>query len=112
MGSFLRKYLSIRSRLGLDDKTFAIAFVSLFMQIMGILQIPAFLGPSFSPFGVKILSPFMDSSTWIVGKGQSEYSGARHGPSQDGKPRVVKHDRNKPDEAERTKKVKSKSKQL
>lgn len=35
---------------GLDDRTFAIAFVSLFMQIVGILHMPIFLGPNFSPF--------------------------------------------------------------
>ena len=34
-----------------DDDTFATAFVSLFMQVMGILQLPEFLGPSFTPFG-------------------------------------------------------------
>lgn len=33
-----------------DERTFAIAFVSLFMQIVGILQLPQFLGSSFSPF--------------------------------------------------------------
>jgi len=35
---------------GLDDKTFAMVVVSLFMQIVGILQLPAFLGPGFSPY--------------------------------------------------------------
>lgn len=39
-------------KMGLDDKTFAITFVGAFMQITGILQLPAFLGPSFSPFTV------------------------------------------------------------
>ena len=33
-----------------DERAFATAFVSLFMQMAGILQLPAFLGPSFSPF--------------------------------------------------------------
>ncbi len=35
---------------GLDDRTFATAAVSLFMQIVGILHMPIFLGPNFSPF--------------------------------------------------------------
>lgn len=35
---------------GLDNATFGVCFVSLFMQIVGILQLPRFLGPSFSPF--------------------------------------------------------------
>lgn len=52
IGNFLRS--SIQSvpglQLGLDDRTFAIALVSLFMQIMGICQMPHFFGPSFSPF--------------------------------------------------------------
>ena len=36
-------------QMGLDDSTFALVFVSAFMQITGMLQIPQFLGPSFSP---------------------------------------------------------------
>jgi predicted alpha/beta superfamily hydrolase len=34
----------------LEDRTFAIVFVSLCVQIVGILQLPEFLGSSFSPF--------------------------------------------------------------
>ena len=34
----------------LDDKTFAILIVSSFMQVVTILQMPAFLGTSFNPF--------------------------------------------------------------
>ena len=67
MGILLRRYFPVASALGLDDQTFAASFVSLFMQIMGILQISAFLGPSFSPFGV-VLNPWKDSSTWTLGK--------------------------------------------
>ena len=37
-------------RMGLDEATFAAVLVSLFMQIMGLLQMPDFFGPSFSPF--------------------------------------------------------------
>ena len=33
-----------------DDRAFAMACVSLFMQVVGILQLPEFLGGSFSPF--------------------------------------------------------------
>ena len=66
--------------LGLDDDTFATAFVSLFMQVMGILQLPEFLGPSFTPFGSAILNPFMDASTWSVGLTETEY--AKHAASK------------------------------
>ena len=34
----------------LDDRTFAFVMVGIFMQVMGMLQTPALLGPSFSPF--------------------------------------------------------------
>lgn len=74
VGTTLRQYMYLPEILGLDDRTFAAVFVALFMQIMGILQIPAFLGPSFSPFGVEILGPFGDSTTWTVGKTESEWS--------------------------------------
>jgi hypothetical protein len=37
---------------GFDDKKFAIIFVSAFMQITGILRMPEFFGPSFSPFNI------------------------------------------------------------
>ena len=59
---------------GMDDKTFACCFVSLFMQITGILQMPQFLGPSFTPFGSAILSPFFDPNTWTVGKYEGAYA--------------------------------------
>jgi hypothetical protein len=39
-------------KLGLDDKTFPIVFVSIFMHTMALLQLPYFLGASFSPFTV------------------------------------------------------------
>lgn len=72
----LRRYFPLAKMLGLDDRTFATAFVSLFMQIMGILQIPAFLGPSFTPFtsSHKILNPWRDPSTWTVGKPGAEWT--------------------------------------
>jgi hypothetical protein len=74
VGTTLRQFIYLPEMLDLDDRTFAAVFVALFMQVMGILQIPAFLGPSFSPFGVKVLSPFRDSATWTVGKTESEWS--------------------------------------
>mmetsp|Transcript_34181 Transcript_34181/g.78910 ORF Transcript_34181/g.78910 Transcript_34181/m.78910 type:complete len:317 (-) Transcript_34181:228-1178(-) len=35
---------------GISDEVFAALVVSIFMQIMGILQLPQFLGPQFNPF--------------------------------------------------------------
>ena len=49
----------------LDDKMFAMMLVSLFMQVVTILQLPAFLGPSFNPFtmiGDLISAPFASAS--------------------------------------------------
>lgn len=48
-----------------DEATFAKAFVSLFMQVVGILQLPIFLGPSFSPFNElhKLLTASLGGST-------------------------------------------------
>lgn len=34
----------------LEERAFAVAFVSLFMQVIAILQMPMFFGGSFSPF--------------------------------------------------------------
>jgi len=52
IGELLRSALAPVQALlpGVDDRTFAIASVSLFMQVVGVLQLPAFLGGSFSPF--------------------------------------------------------------
>ena len=52
IGENLRAILAPAQELfpSVDERSLAIAFVSLFMQITGILQLPAFLGPSFSPF--------------------------------------------------------------
>jgi len=74
VGTTLRRTILLADWIGLDDKTFATTFVSLFMQVMGILQIPAFLGPHFSPFGVKIIAPWLDSTTWSVAKTESEWA--------------------------------------
>jgi hypothetical protein len=64
----------VKDLLGIDDKAFAACVVTYFMQVMGILQLPAFLGPQFSPFGLDLLNPWKDSSTWTVaGKEESLY---------------------------------------
>jgi hypothetical protein len=36
--------------MGLDERTFAMAFVAFFMQVSGLLQLPHFFGPGYSPF--------------------------------------------------------------
>ena len=55
--NFVRSFANGALMLSMDDRTFAIVFVSLFMQVMGILRLPQFLGPSFSPFDTR--------SNWI-----------------------------------------------
>jgi len=74
IGITLRKIMPISKIFDLDDKTFALAYVSLFMQVVGILQMPQFLGPSFTPFGPSMLNPFFDPSTWSVGKYEGAYA--------------------------------------
>lgn len=39
-------------QMGLDDRTFCVAIISIFMQVMYLLQLPELLGPSFSPFSM------------------------------------------------------------
>ena len=39
-------------KMGLDDRTFCVAIISIFMQVMYFLQLPELLGPSFSPFSM------------------------------------------------------------
>ena len=74
IGNLLRNHMPIAKLFDMDDKTFAYCVVSGFMQVMGILQMPQFLGPSFTPFGTAILNPFFDPSTWTVGKYQGAYA--------------------------------------
>ena len=52
LGEYLRCLMTPVHALfpNVDDRTFAIAFASLFMQVTGILQTPFFLGASWSPF--------------------------------------------------------------
>jgi hypothetical protein len=55
IGTTLRQYCyptMLREMLGYDDKTFAGLFVSIFMQVTGLLQLPNFYGPTFSPFEI------------------------------------------------------------
>jgi hypothetical protein len=70
IGNWLRQYLFPESvRMGLDASTFAACLVSIFMQIMGFLQMPDFLGPTFSPFHVIALpgaSPKKDNHTSVA----------------------------------------------
>ena len=82
IGIWLRSAFPEAVRMGLDEATFAAAFVSLFMQVTGLLQMPDFLGPSFSPFGVEILSPWKDSSTWSWSKKESVYSNRKKAKQQ------------------------------
>lgn len=61
----VRKVMQLIPReliMGLSIETFVIAGVAIFMQINGILQMPEFFGPSFSPF---------DLITWPYRKLQS-----------------------------------------
>ena len=74
IGNALRNYMPIRKLFDMDDKTFGYCVVSGFMQVMGILQMPDFLGPSFTPFGTAILTPFFDPSTWTLGKYEGAYA--------------------------------------
>ena len=62
IGNFMRNAINLVPgiKFGLSDKQFIIVFLSGFMQIMGILQLPSFLGPSFSPF--NFISVFFDTS--------------------------------------------------
>lgn len=60
IGTWLRTAVPVR--FGLDDATFAAAVVSLFMQGMGILQLPRFYGPNFSPFAIL----FHHATQWMA----------------------------------------------
>mmetsp|Transcript_25391 Transcript_25391/g.24331 ORF Transcript_25391/g.24331 Transcript_25391/m.24331 type:complete len:288 (-) Transcript_25391:121-984(-) len=57
---------------GYDDKIFATIFVSGFMQIMAILRMPEFLGPTFSPFNIfhTIGSQFKNKNVSIIKSGK------------------------------------------
>jgi hypothetical protein len=59
IGSALRSVVHAMPFLqgGLDDETFAVVAVGVFMQVTGFLQLPQFLGPGFSPFNSLIEFP-------------------------------------------------------
>lgn len=63
IGAHLRSIFPAASMLGLENAEFATAFISLFFQIMGILQLPYMYGPSFSPFSAESLSKIVPIST-------------------------------------------------
>ena len=50
-------------QMDMNDEMFAIVTVSVFMQIIGILQMPHFLGPSFNPF--EALVAIVKNTLWI-----------------------------------------------
>jgi hypothetical protein len=52
IGTTLRLAIPTSFRLGLADEAFAAVIVSLFMQVTGILQMPLFFGPDYSPFSI------------------------------------------------------------
>jgi hypothetical protein len=86
IGNFLRNHIPYKKLFDMDEKTFAMCFVSFFMQVMGILQIPSILGPSFTPFqGFAIRSPWKDPTTWKVGKVDNQKQGKSKGVSEKSK---------------------------
>lgn len=89
VGTTLRQLcMPIVKVLGLkDEAVFAGLVVSSFMQITGILQLPYFLGPQFSPFGTTILTPLLDASTWALGKRETEYSKLQEQEQEEQEPR-------------------------
>jgi hypothetical protein len=99
LGTFLRHVNPIQpSSFDVDDATFMTAFVSLFMQIMGILQMPQFLGPAFTPFRFDlILEQFQTAVAFFFARSstsptsvvamQSDENGVAHVVAQDSKTR-------------------------
>ena len=63
IGAMLRATFPETVRMGLDEATFAAVLVSLFMQIMGLLQMPDFFGPSFSPFVLTKLRSWQSTAS-------------------------------------------------
>ena len=84
IGTILRAFFPEAIRMGLDEATFAAVLVSLFMQIMGLLQMPDFLGPSFSPFGMEKLSSWKASATNVnnTSKLENGFNSARQKAKQ------------------------------
>lgn len=71
IGSLLRRTVYslpfVHTEMGIDNETFAIVAVGFFMQVIGILQMPHFLGPTFNPFTalVALLNPIVKNAVWI-----------------------------------------------
>lgn len=74
IGKALRAAISSETLFGLDTAAFAALFACGFMQIMGMLHLPQFIGPQFTPFGSDLLNPWKDSAFWQVGLKESEFS--------------------------------------
>lgn len=74
VGNFLRSNIPAGKVYGLTDVEVASCVVTYFMQIVGILQLPAFLGPNWSPFGLVFVSPSKGASTLAVAKSETENS--------------------------------------
>lgn len=75
MGIFLRNNFTAGQRFGLTDVQVASCVVTYFMQIVGILQLPAFLGPNWNPFGlIALFSPWKDASAGATGKSGADDS--------------------------------------
>jgi hypothetical protein len=59
IGAFLRDTFPVRKYVEtLDEHVFATCCVSAFMLIIGILQLPYFLGPTFTPFDPTTITIF------------------------------------------------------
>lgn len=79
IGGQLRRAIPKAVRLGLDESTFAAVLISFFMQVMGLLQMPRFLGSSFSPFDTVRSSLLwkVSSSTQVSSSKQESVSSNR-----------------------------------
>lgn len=93
----------------MDDKTFAILVVSSFMQVVTILQMPAFLGASFNPFtmiGELIATPFVAPSPKATSVAASiakrTVAESKNGPSDSTKPRNKTSKRKKSGKSKRS----------
>lgn len=90
IGRVLRAYTPLQGLLNIeDDNAYAAVMIVGFMQVMGILQLPRFIGPQFTPFGADILNPWKDSSSWEVGKQDSAYSKKKRNRGRRGKKKVA-----------------------
>lgn len=91
VGLFLKHYVRMVMQsipreliMGISVKTFVITGVSLFMQINGILQMPEFFGPTFSPFDI-ITYPYrmlFGNKKKPSGKGPSRKKAKKNGNKQ------------------------------